>query len=164
MRTLASCLATASLLLACPSCVPSRPAADSASLPQWSRVTSLDYGSRPVWTAALRSLAVAKGTQFLKDPSSAQIQYGEARRFVRFTPADGSYLAAWVLPYSVNGKNSYGAYAGADLHGMIIRNGQIVEPWKFLRSSLFDRQSYGNVNGFNRDTWKQVTTYEAVLP
>ena len=154
-------LAAAVIASALPSCVvPSQ--SDAARTPQWSQVNSVDYGSRPQWTPQLKAMAIKRGKQFQKDPNSTLIEFGEARKYVRFNPNTHSYSGSYVLPYSVNGKNSFGAYTGAFLFGIEIRNGQVRDSMIGLAGDLFDRTFPTNVNGFAKDY--ETRTYHAIVP
>jgi hypothetical protein len=64
--------------------------------------------------------------QQLVDASSARIEWsGEPK------PADlgknGEHLYGYLVPFTVNARNRFGAYTGKQQHGALIKNGQVIK-------------------------------------
>ena len=60
-----------------------------------------------------RATATTVVKKVLKDPGSAQIVFGEVRRGWYLADAFSPTKFAWMLPMSVNARNSHGGYTGA---------------------------------------------------
>lgn len=63
-------------------------------------------------------------TQLL-DPSSARIEWTDEPK-----PADlgknGQHLYGYLVHFTVNARNRFGAFTGKQKHGALIRNGEVV--------------------------------------
>lgn len=86
----------------------------------------LDYG-----TYTTQEEAVAIATRNLKsrakDPASLIIECGYvSRNWTSNRISRRSFIAGYFLDCSANGKNSFGAYAGARNYRFVMRNGSVV--------------------------------------
>ena len=81
------------------------------------------YGAYPT---NYKMIVVGWLNQRLADPLSAQIEWKSEPQ-----PADlgrkGEHLYGYVVNFTVNARNRFGAYTGKQSHGVLIRNGQVVK-------------------------------------
>ncbi len=56
----------------------------------------------------------------------------------------GRTLYGYMVSYSVNAKNRYGAYTGAQQRFLLIRNGQVIKEWEPENSSSHAKRSFVN--------------------
>src|ERR1700716_3116248 len=62
----------------------------------------------------------------LVDPSSAKIEWqGEPK--CTDLGKDGQHEYGWLVNFTVNSRNRFGAYTGKQQHGVLIRNGEVVK-------------------------------------
>jgi hypothetical protein len=81
------------------------------------------YGSYPV---NYKEIVMQWLESQLIDPSSARIEWkGEPK------PADlgrkGEHLYGYLVSFTVNARNRFGAYTGKQEHGALIRNGEVIK-------------------------------------
>ncbi|HET9418978.1 MAG TPA: hypothetical protein VFO30_06520 [Chthoniobacterales bacterium] len=64
-------------------------------------------------------------TQLL-DPTSARIEWKDEPK-----PADlgskGEHLYGYLVTFTVNARNRFGTYTGKQVHGALIRNGEVIK-------------------------------------
>jgi hypothetical protein len=101
-----------------------------ATAPSEQDLKTADYG-QPVSQAVAEVFAEAFLKRTLKDPESARIEWGTlAPSWVKpgwMQPSETMY--GYLLPASVNAKNSYGGYTGARQYQFMFRNGELVAAW-----------------------------------
>jgi hypothetical protein len=62
----------------------------------------------------------------LVDPSSAKIEWqGEPK--CTDLGKDGQHEYGWLVNFTVNSRNRFGAYTGKQQHGVLIRNGEVAK-------------------------------------
>lgn len=62
----------------------------------------------------------------LVDPDSAKIEWlGEPQ--CTDVGKDGNHEYGWLINFTVNSRNRWGAYTGKQQHGALIRNGEVVK-------------------------------------
>lgn len=75
----------------------------------------------------------------LRDPLSAQYQFGKPEKYFIRKRGEQAIYGAWRVYGNINAKNAYGAYIGFEQFGFLFRNGRIeqrrvvafdVEDWK----------------------------------
>ncbi len=105
--------------------------AGCASGPTTEEITNADYGS-PITQDDAQKQILAYFERRLKDPGAAQYKWGKVSKgWTGNVPVAGIKMSfGYVLPVSVNGKNSYGAYIG-------------YKPYKFLFHDEKMISSYG---------------------
>src|SRR5438552_8899390 len=107
--------------------------AGCAGAPRAEQLANADYGIQPTETTA-RTIAQALILARLKDPESARITWGSIDK-AWFKEDFGKTRFAWRLPASVNAKNSFGGYVGAQPWAFFFRGDQMVgfgEPYATL--------------------------------
>ena len=62
----------------------------------------------------------------LKDPGSALFAFGTSVRRSAYPKGFGPYVVAWLFNYSVNAKNSFGGYVGAEPRTLWFVHGECV--------------------------------------
>lgn len=105
--------------------------AGCATAPSEQDLASADYG-KPMPQAVAEIFATGYLKQRLKDPESARIEWGTiAPGWVRdgvFVRGGGTTVG-YLLPASVNAKNSYGGYVGARSYQFMFRDYELVGVW-----------------------------------
>ena len=94
--------------------------------PSPEQAAKADYGAYPKDAKAI-VLAYIKSTY--KDPYSIQdLQVGTPQRqFIQAPPLlGGGTTYGYLIAFSVNAKNSFGAYTGVQNHRLLVRNEQVV--------------------------------------
>jgi hypothetical protein len=62
----------------------------------------------------------------LVDPNSAKIEWqGEPK--CTDLGKDGQHEYGWLVNFTVNSRNRFGAFTGKQQHGVLIRNGEVVK-------------------------------------
>jgi hypothetical protein len=101
-----------------------RPATPQPSIP-----TDPVYGAYPV---KYKDIVMDWLYQHLYDPLSAKIEWqGEPKRG-DLPDARGRKVYGYLVLFTVNSRNRFGAYTGKQSHGALIRNGVIVQMSGFL--------------------------------
>jgi hypothetical protein len=81
------------------------------------------YGSYP---ANYKEIVTQWLQTQLIDPSSARIEWKAEPK-----PADlgrkGEHLYGYLVTFTVNARNRFGAYTGKQEHGALIRNGEVIK-------------------------------------
>ena len=95
--------------------------------PRPEELAGADYGS-PITQEDAQASAQAFLKRHLKDPSSAQVDWGGVNRgWMREAPIHGNKLRfGYMLTASVNAKNSFGAYTGYKPYQFFFFNGALV--------------------------------------
>ncbi len=98
--------------------------------PSSEEIASLNYGPYP---HNYERIVLAYMNQILKDPVSARYsEFSSPRQFYVGNFGKIRYHG-WIVCFTVNAKNSYGAYAGSQPYFLLIRNGQVTDlsdkPW-----------------------------------
>jgi len=86
------------------------------------QIQAADVGPMP--GEAEQATIRAAMAYYLKDPASAQYQWGEPRK--SSLSSGGRTVIGWVVPVLVNARNSYGGYVGFEQWGFFMVNGRIV--------------------------------------
>lgn len=82
----------------------------------------------------------------LKDPMSAQVQELRGPRWGHFRAIGAKSVDAWMVCYSINAKNSYGAYAGATTYMFMVAFGAVQG---YRESPYLSRYAYRLVTDRN---------------
>ncbi len=98
-------------------------ATNSRVVPTDAELQAADCGLKPVFH---RSMAKLVFDSALKDPESARITYHELQKGWVFEGADDPGAFCWKMPVSVNAKNSFGGYTGAQTWVFWFNNTQLL--------------------------------------
>ena len=133
--------ATAATISPSPSAMPSAAASPISSpspslaltpnpvTPQPSVVTDPIYGGYPV---RYKGIIMDWLYSHLYDPPSAKIEWqGEPKR-ADLPDAKGRKVYGWLVLFNVNARNRFGGYTGRQTHGILIRNGVVVQATGFV--------------------------------
>lgn len=106
-------------------------AAGCATAPSAAQIEAADYGL-PISQDDAQAIAVAWLSTRLKDPYSAQIEWGPVERaWIRLPPVEGFGLVfGYRITAMINAKNSYGAYIGARPYAFVLRNRALHSVWE----------------------------------
>lgn len=101
--------------------------------PTASEISNAYYG-RDMSTSECQAIAEEHVKYFLIDPQSAQFRHhlcgkGNSHSFAFTTPDRVKF--GWIQLTYVNGKNSFGGYAGFRPYVFIIRDGHVVDRCRF---------------------------------
>ena len=91
--------------------------------PSLQDLSSADYGPQPTQEIELATVR-AQVSPKLKDPYSAMYECAPARH--GWTNTMGHLQYGWLVVCTVNGKNSYGGYAGAEEHHFLMQGSEII--------------------------------------
>lgn len=98
----------------------------AATPPSQTQIQMANYGSLP---NDYQQQVKDWWGRMLKDPYSAQYTFGEPSKawFKDGILADsgGQMRFGWLIPLTVNAKNSYGGYTGSESHTVFYSNGKI---------------------------------------
>ena len=123
------CALTTALLVGCQTAPVDRSAVESG-----------DYGPYP---DNYKEIIQAHWRPILKDPYSAQYHYagGPFKCYMRDAPVAGGkpVIFGYCVMFSMNAKNSYGAYIGETQYRFFIKNGRTKE---FSKNTWFDEFWY----------------------
>ena len=102
----------------------------AASPPTAEELAKADYGT-PITQQAAQDKALSWLKVVLKDPSSAQYEWGTVQQgWARTAPIEGGELVwGYRLDAKVNAKNSFGAYIGYKPYFFMFRNGELDSVW-----------------------------------
>ncbi|AMO82119.1 MULTISPECIES: lipoprotein [Hafniaceae] len=94
--------------------------------PSLTETTSANYGQLP---SDYKEMIQNDISYALKDPDSAKYEFGEPRKaYLQGGIAENFKMYyGWVIPVSVNAKNSYGGYTGFKKRYYMFSNGQIFD-------------------------------------
>ena len=90
---------------------------------------SAGYGAYP---ANYQELVTAWLASNLVDPKSVQIKWLGEPKPGELTVAKGQKVAGFLVDFTVNARNIFGAYTGAQKHTALIRDGQVVTATGFI--------------------------------
>jgi hypothetical protein len=108
---------------------PVSPAPATSATPEPSVVSDPVYGEYPT---RYKGLIMDWLYQHLHDPLSAKVEWqGEPKRG-DLPDARGRKVYGYLVLFSVNSRNRFGAYTGKQTHGALIRNGAIVQVSGFV--------------------------------
>jgi hypothetical protein len=68
----------------------------------------------------------------LYDPPSAKVEWQAEPKRADLPDAKGRKLYGWLVLFSVNARNRFGGYTGKQTHGILIRNGAVVQATGFV--------------------------------
>ncbi|MEW5666227.1 hypothetical protein AB1288_07815 [Pseudomonas putida] len=111
--------------------------AGCASGPTPEQIASIDYGP-PVDQEQAESKVKFYFEGVLKDPYSAQYQFGKAQKgYVVGSAFDGRQLyAGYTMDVRVNAKNSYGGYTGYKAYRFVFQSGALIKGFELSPSGL----------------------------
>jgi hypothetical protein len=66
----------------------------------------------------------------LIDPDSARIEWGEEPKPSEMGKA-GEAVSGYLVNFTVNARNRFGAYTGKQKHSVLIRNGEVIKSMGF---------------------------------
>lgn len=87
------------------------------------------YGTYP---ANYQEIITAWLNSSLVDPKSVRIKWHSEPRPGELTVAKGKKVSGFLVDFSVNARNIFGAYTGAQKHTALIRDGQVVTATGFV--------------------------------
>ncbi len=90
---------------------------------------SAGYGAYPV---NYQEIVTAWLNSSLVDPKSVQIKWLGAPRPGELTVGKGQRVSGFLVDFTVNARNIFGAYTGAQKHTALIRDGQVVTATGFV--------------------------------
>jgi hypothetical protein len=90
---------------------------------------SAGYGAYP---ANYQELVTAWLNSSLVDPKSVQIKWLGEPRPGELTVGKGQKVSGFLIDFTVNARNVFGAYTGAQKHTALIRDGQVVTATGFV--------------------------------
>jgi len=67
----------------------------------------------------------------LDDPKSALVKWLGEPKPAELPGANGQKIAGYLVEFTINARNRFGAYTGAQRHGVLIRDGQVVKATGF---------------------------------
>ena len=67
----------------------------------------------------------------LDDPKSALVKWLGEPKPAELPAANGQKIAGYLVAFTVNARNRFGAYTGAQKHGALIHDGQVVKATGF---------------------------------
>jgi hypothetical protein len=112
-----------------PSPSPSATLTPKPVTPEPSVTTDPVYGDYPV---RYKGIIMDWLYTHLYDPPSAKIEWqGEPKR-ADLPDAKGRKIYGWLMLFSVNARNRFGGYTGKQTHGILIRNGVVVQATGFV--------------------------------
>lgn len=100
-----------------------------ADLAQSVPPVSAGYGAYP---AKYQEIVTAWLNSSLVDPKSVRIEWLSEPRPGELTVAKGKTVSGFLVDFSVNARNIFGAYTGAQKHTALIRDGQVVTATGFV--------------------------------
>ena len=68
----------------------------------------------------------------LNDPLSAKIEWQSEPKRADLPDARGRKVYGWLVLFSVQARNRFGGYTGKQTHGILIRNGEVVQATGFI--------------------------------
>lgn len=98
--------------------------------PTQQELASADYG-RAISQQAAQDLAQTYLRGALKDPLSAQYEWGQVQRgWVKDSPLQGGKATfGYTLNVKINARNSFGGYVGFKPYMFVFRNEMLVQVW-----------------------------------
>ncbi len=87
------------------------------------------YGAYP---AKYQDIVTAWLDSSLVDPKSVKISWLGEPRPGELTVGKGQKVAGFLVDFTVNARNIFGAYTGAQKHTALIRDGQVVTATGFI--------------------------------
>jgi len=87
------------------------------------RISTADCGSKPVFH---RSMAKTVFDTVLKDPDTARITYHDLQKGWVCAGIDDPGVFCWKMPVTVNAKNAFGGYTGAQTWDFWFDNTQML--------------------------------------
>ena len=115
--------------------------------PTSAELESAEYGIPPVGDHA-HAIATTFGPT-LRDPESARYQLGEPERswlpryhfdVDRVAPYKSGHVFGWTIRFTVNAKNAFGGYAGAQAYEAFFQEGRL--------RAILQRSPYPDIFGF----------------
>jgi hypothetical protein len=100
-----------------------------AGLAQSVPPVSAGYGAYP---ANYQEIVTAWLDSSLVDPKSVKIKWLGEPRPGDLTVAKGQKVAGFLVDFTVNARNIFGAYTGVQKHTALIRDGQVVTATGFV--------------------------------
>jgi hypothetical protein len=90
---------------------------------------SAGYGDYP---AKYKEIVTAWLNTSLTDPNSVQIKWLGEPRPGELAVAKGQKISGFLVDFTVNARNIFGAYTGPQKHTALIRDGQVVTATGFV--------------------------------
>ncbi len=87
------------------------------------------YGAYP---AKYQEIITSWLNNSLGDPRSAQIRFTSEPRPGELDVGKGRKVAGFLVDFTVNARNMFGAYTGAQKHTALLRDGQVVTATGFV--------------------------------
>jgi hypothetical protein len=112
-----------------PSVSPSPSMTPKPVTPQPSVVNDPIYGEYPV---RYKGIIMDWLYTHLYDPPSAKVEWQEEPKRANLPDAKGRKIYGWLVQFSVNARNRFGGYTGKQMHGILIRNGAVVQTTGFV--------------------------------
>ena len=99
-----------------------------ASAPSREDIANADYG-REITQSECEQIVKNSARTFLKDPSSAEYDFGQCyKSWVANPPIlGGGANFGYLMQANINAKNSFGGYTGATNYKFLIKNGIIIK-------------------------------------
>lgn len=120
----------------------------AASPPTAEQLANADYGT-PIAQADAEAKATAWLKTVLKDPESAQIDWGRVEQgWARHAPIDGGGLMfGYRMDAQINARNGFGGYTGYKAYLFIFKNGELKNVWgqQTLRSGYASSDYMGRL-------------------
>lgn len=66
------------------------------------------------------------------DPKSVKVKWLGEPKPAELPAGDGQKIAGYLVEFTMNARNVFGAYTGAQKHGALIRDGQVVRVTGFV--------------------------------
>ena len=112
-----------------PSPSPSATPTPKLATPEPSVMTDPVYGDYPV---RYKGIIMDWLYTHLYDPPSAKIEWQSEPKRADLPDAKGRKIYGWLVLFSVNARNRFGGYTGKQTHGILIRNGVVVQATGFV--------------------------------
>ncbi len=99
-----------------------------AAFTQTAPSSSSTHGAYP---ANYKEIVTAWLNSHLEDPKSVLIKWVGEPKPAELPAANGEKIAGYLVEFTVNARNRFGAYTGAQKHGALIREGEVVKATGF---------------------------------
>lgn len=83
------------------------------------------------YPANYKEIVTAWLNSHLEDPKSVIIKWLGDPKPAELKGANGEKIAGYLVEFTVNARNRFGTYTGAQKHGALIREGQVVKATGF---------------------------------
>jgi hypothetical protein len=87
------------------------------------------YGAYP---ANYKEIVTAWLNTHLDDPKSVLVKWLGEPKPTELPAATGQKIAGYLVEFTVNARNRFGAYTGPQKHGALIRDGEVVKATGFV--------------------------------